>query len=149
MDWCIISFDLMQFKQFYNVATTVSSRKKCYYFWWTTWQFSSNQGPQIQRSNPDDYAYSSYVPYFNKIKQIMIRIVCEILSGGCWLLQLYRGPFHKIFSILNIYVLYHWMWNAPSRPHMFQFGREIYAMIWMYIYGDKTFCIIIRCPIIS
>ena len=24
----------MQLKQFYNIATKVSSRKKCYYFWW-------------------------------------------------------------------------------------------------------------------
>ena len=37
---CIISFNLnciMQLKQFYNIATKVSSRKKCYYFWWSTW----------------------------------------------------------------------------------------------------------------
>ena len=27
----------MKFKQFYNIATKVSSRKKCYYFWWSTW----------------------------------------------------------------------------------------------------------------
>ena len=27
----------MQLKQFYNIATKVSSRKKCYYFWWSTW----------------------------------------------------------------------------------------------------------------
>ena len=26
----------MQLKHFYNVATKVSSRKKCYYFWWST-----------------------------------------------------------------------------------------------------------------
>ena len=35
----MISFNLnciMQLKQFYNVATKVSSRKKCYYFWWST-----------------------------------------------------------------------------------------------------------------
>ena len=25
----------MQLKQFYNIATKVSSRKKCYYFWWS------------------------------------------------------------------------------------------------------------------
>ena len=37
---CIISFNLnciMQLKQFYNIATKVSSRKMCYYFWWSTW----------------------------------------------------------------------------------------------------------------
>ena len=36
----IISFNLnciMHLKQFYNIATKVSSRKKCYYFWWSTW----------------------------------------------------------------------------------------------------------------
>ena len=35
VDSCIISFNLnciMQLKQFYNIATKVSSRKKCYYF---------------------------------------------------------------------------------------------------------------------
>ena len=40
VDLCIISFDLkciMQFNQLYNIATKVSSRKKCYYFWWSTW----------------------------------------------------------------------------------------------------------------
>ena len=40
VDSCIISFNLnciMQLKQFYNIATKVSSRKKCYYFWWSTW----------------------------------------------------------------------------------------------------------------
>ena len=40
MDLCIISFSLnciVQLKQFYNIATKVSSRKKCYYFWWSTW----------------------------------------------------------------------------------------------------------------
>ena len=30
----------MQLKQFYNIATKVSSRKKCYYFWWSTWLIS-------------------------------------------------------------------------------------------------------------
>ena len=30
----------MQLKQFYNIATEVSSRKKCYYFWWSTWLIS-------------------------------------------------------------------------------------------------------------
>ena len=40
VDSCIISFILnyiMQSKLFYNIATKVSSRKKCYYFWWSTW----------------------------------------------------------------------------------------------------------------
>ena len=27
----------MQLKKFYNIATKVSSRKKCYYFWWSPW----------------------------------------------------------------------------------------------------------------
>ena len=42
VDSCIISFNLnfiMQLKQFYYIATKVSSRKKCYYFWWSTWLF--------------------------------------------------------------------------------------------------------------
>ena len=37
MDLCIISFNLnciMQLKQFYNIATKVSSRKKCYSLRW-------------------------------------------------------------------------------------------------------------------
>ena len=37
---CIISLNLnciLQLKQFYNIATKVSCRKKCYYFWWSTW----------------------------------------------------------------------------------------------------------------
>ena len=40
VDSGIISFNLnfiIQLKQFYNIATKVSSRKKCYYFWWFTW----------------------------------------------------------------------------------------------------------------
>ena len=40
VDLCIISFSLnciMQLKQFYYIATKVSSRKKHYYFWWSTW----------------------------------------------------------------------------------------------------------------
>ena len=43
VDLCISSFDLnciMQLMQFYNIATTVSSRKKCYYFWWSTWLYT-------------------------------------------------------------------------------------------------------------
>ena len=43
MDSCIISFNLnciMQLKQFYNIATKVNSRKKCYYFSWSTWLLS-------------------------------------------------------------------------------------------------------------
>ena len=39
VDLCIISLNLnciMQWKQFYNITTKVSSRKKCYYFWWYT-----------------------------------------------------------------------------------------------------------------
>ena len=39
VDSCIISFNLnciMQLKQFCNIATEVSSRKKGYYFWWST-----------------------------------------------------------------------------------------------------------------
>ena len=34
----------MQLKQFYYIATKVSSRKKCYYFWWSTWLLSPRQG---------------------------------------------------------------------------------------------------------
>ena len=38
----------MQLRQFYDIATKVSSRKKCYYFWWSTW---------LRRSNPiKDYS---------------------------------------------------------------------------------------------
>ena len=40
MDLCIISFSfncIMQLKQFYNIATKASSRKKCYYFWCSPW----------------------------------------------------------------------------------------------------------------
>ena len=40
VDSCIISLNLdyiLQLKQFYNKATKVSCRKKCYYFWWSTW----------------------------------------------------------------------------------------------------------------
>ena len=40
-----MSFNLnciMQLKQFYNIATKVSSRKKCYYIWWSTWLLSVN-----------------------------------------------------------------------------------------------------------
>ena len=40
VDSCISSFNLnciMQLKQFYNIATKVSSRKRSYYFWWSTW----------------------------------------------------------------------------------------------------------------
>ena len=36
----IISFNLnciVQLWQFYNIDTTVSSRKKCHYIWWSTW----------------------------------------------------------------------------------------------------------------
>ena len=42
VDSYIISLNLnciMQLKQFYNIATKVSSRKKCYHFWWSTWLF--------------------------------------------------------------------------------------------------------------
>ena len=44
LDSRIISFNLkciMQLKQFYNIATKVSSRKKCYYFWWSAWLLSA------------------------------------------------------------------------------------------------------------
>ena len=27
----------MQLKQFYDIATKLSSRKKCYFIWWSTW----------------------------------------------------------------------------------------------------------------
>ena len=40
VDSCMISFNLnciMWLKQFYDIATKVSCRKKCYYFWWSTW----------------------------------------------------------------------------------------------------------------
>ena len=40
VDSCIISLNLnciLQLKQFYDIATKVSCRKKCYYFWWSTW----------------------------------------------------------------------------------------------------------------
>ena len=40
---CIISFNLnciTLLKQFYNIASKVSSRKRCYYFWWSTWLVS-------------------------------------------------------------------------------------------------------------
>ena len=40
VDSCILSFNLnciMDLKQFYDIATKLSSRKKCYCFWWSTW----------------------------------------------------------------------------------------------------------------
>ena len=40
MDPYIISFNfncIMQLKQFWNIVTKVSSRKKCYYLWWSPW----------------------------------------------------------------------------------------------------------------
>ena len=46
MNSCIISFNLnciMQLMQFYNIATKVSSRKKCYYFLWSTWLVIFNE----------------------------------------------------------------------------------------------------------
>ena len=46
LDSCIITFSLncsLQLKQFYDKATKVSSRKKCYYFWWSTWLFKGLQ----------------------------------------------------------------------------------------------------------
>ena len=36
----------MQLKQFCNIATKISSRKKCYYFWWSTGLISA-QIPSI------------------------------------------------------------------------------------------------------
>ena len=44
MDSCIISLNLnciLQLKQFYNIASKGSCRKKCYYFWWSTWLLKS------------------------------------------------------------------------------------------------------------
>ena len=58
MDLCIISFHLnciMQLKQFYNIATKVNSRKKCYNFWWSAWLMS-----QSGASGWTSWALSSY-----------------------------------------------------------------------------------------
>ena len=49
LDSYIITFNLnriMQLKQFYNIATKVSSRKKCYYFWWSTWLLRTDFRPK-------------------------------------------------------------------------------------------------------
>ena len=40
----------MQLKQFYNIATKVSSRKKFYYFWWSTWLVSTGASTRAERS---------------------------------------------------------------------------------------------------
>ena len=58
VDSCIISFKwncIMELKQLYNIATEVSSRKKCHYFWWSTWLVSMVQHYTIlmQQYNAD------------------------------------------------------------------------------------------------
>ena len=104
MNSCIISFNLncmMQLKQFYDRATKVRSRKKCYYFWWSTWLFiaatglvtllklDSNRrlfgayGLQIQMTSQDSrapvlYAISSFVHSFKAISEFKL----ELQSGN-------------------------------------------------------------------
>ena len=63
VDSCIIPFNLnciMQFKQFFDIATKVSSRKKCYYFWWSPWLLSwwSSSPLCLRLSLETDYTYT-------------------------------------------------------------------------------------------
>ena len=75
MDICIVSFNLnciMQLKQFYNIATKVSSRQKCYYFWWSTWQLKQSHAfPWLDHVDPQAI---SLVP----LARISINPTCTI-----------------------------------------------------------------------
>ena len=58
----------MQLKQFYKIATKVSSRKKCYYFLWSTW-LSSEATSQYKynAAKPNSDLSSFYqVSYINR-----------------------------------------------------------------------------------
>ena len=45
-------------EQFYNIATKVSSRKKCYYFCWSTWLFRFQNLRRFQDPFPNPNALS-------------------------------------------------------------------------------------------
>ena len=58
----------MQFKKFYNIATKVSSRKKCYYFWWSTWLLSASDLHNAQATILNPF-YDMEYKMIKKIKQ--------------------------------------------------------------------------------
>ena len=68
VDSCIHSLNLkciIQLKQFYNIATKVSSTKKWYYFWWFTWLLNSTMIKAVVMSkrchrNMDPCSYEIY-----------------------------------------------------------------------------------------
>ena len=66
MGSCIISFNLnciMRLKQFCNIATKVSSRKKCYYFWWSPWLLKFPHRSYVSLSSDRFVLHSSGVEW--------------------------------------------------------------------------------------
>ena len=74
---CIIAFHLnciMQLKQFYNIASKVSCRKKCFYFWWSTisWTHELHWPNYVRRwTIPSLYTEKLYcgIPIHNSVKK--------------------------------------------------------------------------------
>ena len=74
---CIIAFHLnciMQLKQFYDIASKVSCRKKCFYFWWSTisWTHELHWPNYVRRwTIPSLYTEKLYcgIPIHNSVKK--------------------------------------------------------------------------------
>ena len=100
MDSCIISFNLnfiMQLKQFYDIATKVSGRKKCYYFWWSTWLVPG--GPYSHDHRPHSRQVTG-VRCTGGLLLLLLRVftrVCRVAQpSGQW--ELHNGEFFKFFD---------------------------------------------------
>ena len=63
----------MQLKQFYNIATKVSGRKKCYYFWWSTWLINKPKIFHVIQYGMCLEGFQIQAQYF---RQAWIRSVC-------------------------------------------------------------------------
>ena len=146
MDPRIISFKLnciMQLKQFYNIATKVSSRKKCYYFWWSTWLLRFSYMRVVLEwcfLKVSTLSYRSQA--INCSDVIMISMASQITSLTIVYSTVYSGAVHRKHqssaSLAFVRGIHRWPVNSaqkgPGRRKMFPFDDIIMRQPKYWIY---------------
>ena len=117
VDSCIISFNLnciMQLKQFYNIATKVSSSKQCYYFWWSTLHWRHNEHDGVSNHQPHGCLLNRlFRRRSKKTPKLRVTALCVGNSPGP-VNSLHKGPVtRKMFAFDDVIMT----WLVSSWQH--------------------------------
>ena len=139
---CIISLNLnciLQLKQFYNIATKFSCRKKCYYFWWSTWLVKV-WGLRIKHIF-DTHIYIYTYIYWRKVQVHFMILLRTFLSSKygktrVWMMEILRNECLNVNCHLHMNLML-LKWNVIG-------AQSTYAH---YIGAQRVACQLYKCNI--